>query len=232
MLRGQPEQSRPDRSSDAADARRADRVAVPSARRRADRRRGVRRLSACEPTVGAAGVRDRRRCLLFRLGGLSKIGGLPQVKLGWMTSTARTALVAEALDRLELICDTYLSVSTPVQLAARALLDDGAPVRDADPRARPRATTRRCATRWSPVRGAVDAARPDGGWSAVLRVPATRRRRGARPRSARARRRRSCIPGFFFDFPREAYLVVSLLPEPSIFATRRADGCMERVDGA
>ena len=69
------------------------------------------------------------RSLLFRLGGLSKTVGLPQVKLGWIAVDGPDELVAEALDRLELICDTYLSVSTPVQVAARSLLDRGAAVR-------------------------------------------------------------------------------------------------------
>src|SRR6185295_1090445 len=69
------------------------------------------------------------RCLLCRLGGLSKSIGLPQVKLGWIALDGPADVVADALDRLELICDTYLSVSTPVQMAARSLLERGAAVR-------------------------------------------------------------------------------------------------------
>src|SRR5581483_134178 len=53
------------------------------------------------------------RALTFALGGLSKSIGLPQVKLGWMAVSGPARLVASALDRLELICDTYLSASTP-----------------------------------------------------------------------------------------------------------------------
>jgi alanine-synthesizing transaminase len=68
-------------------------------------------------------------CLLCRLGGLSKSIGLPQAKLGWMALDGPAEVVAEALDRIELICDTYLSVSTPVQVAARSLLERGAAVR-------------------------------------------------------------------------------------------------------
>ena len=75
--------------------------------------------------------------LTFRLGGLSKSVGLPQVKLGWLAVDGPPALVDEALGRLELICDTYLSVSTPVQAAAPALLERGAPVRAADSRPDP-----------------------------------------------------------------------------------------------
>ncbi|MEO6237860.1 MAG: pyridoxal phosphate-dependent aminotransferase, partial [Vicinamibacterales bacterium] len=68
-------------------------------------------------------------CLLCRLGGLSKSVGLPQVKLGWIALDGPAAVVDEALDRLELICDTYLSVSTPVQIAARSLIGRGGIVR-------------------------------------------------------------------------------------------------------
>ena len=54
----------------------------------------------------------------FSLGGLSKACGLPQLKLGWIVSSS-----ASALDRLELIADTFLSVATPVQVALPRLLD-------------------------------------------------------------------------------------------------------------
>src|SRR4051812_18957744 len=68
-------------------------------------------------------------CLTFRLGGLSKSAGLPQLKLGWIIVDGPEPQVRGALDRLELICDTYLSVSTPVQHAAPALIAAGASVR-------------------------------------------------------------------------------------------------------
>ena len=67
--------------------------------------------------------------LTCRLGGLSKSIGLPQVKLGWIALDGPADIVSDALDRLELICDTYLSVSTPVQVAVRSLIERGAPVR-------------------------------------------------------------------------------------------------------
>jgi alanine-synthesizing transaminase len=70
------------------------------------------------------------RCLMFRLGGLSKSAGLPQVKLGWIAVDGPDRLVADALQRLEVIGDAYLSVATPVQVAASALIDRGAAVRE------------------------------------------------------------------------------------------------------
>jgi len=167
-------------------------------------------------------------CLTARLGGLSKTAGLPQVKLGWIALDGPQDLVGEALDRLELIADTYLSVSTPVQTAARRLLDGSAPIRAAilDRIRANHAILRRLAAASS----AVTVLAADGGWSAVLRVPATR------PEEELVLdllQRDGVIvhPGYFFDFDREAFLVVSLLPEPDVFA-RGVQRILERVDAA
>ena len=152
-------------------------------------------------------------CLTFRLGGLSKTVGLPQVKLGWMAVQGPDPLVAEALDRLELISDTYLSVSTPVQLAARQLLDRGSSVRaQILDRVRQNYTT---LTRLLSD-GAATVLPIDGGWSAVIRVPATRSEE-AIVLDLLDRASVAVHPGYFFDFPHEAFLVVSLLPPPDEF---------------
>jgi alanine-synthesizing transaminase len=152
--------------------------------------------------------------LTFRLGGLSKSVGLPQVKLGWLAAAGPRDLLSEAMDRLELICDTYLSVSTPVQLAAAGLMATGAAVRE-QIAARVRGnyeTLRELTARWP----AVEALPADGGWSAVLRVPATRSEEDI-VLDLLVHRDVVVHPGFFFDFPNEAYLVVSLLPPPATF---------------
>jgi alanine-synthesizing transaminase len=165
-------------------------------------------------------------CLTFRLGGLSKSVGLPQVKLGWIAVGGPDALAVEALDRLELICDTYLSVSIAVQIAAPRLLEDGAAVRDC--------ILDRVRTNYRSLRAladrypSIDVLHGDGGWSAVLRVASTRSEEDL----VLALLERDDVlvhPGFFFDFDREAYLVVSLLPEPAVFleGVRRL---MERAD--
>src|SRR5262249_27216835 len=72
---------------------------------------------------------DRHDLLSFVLGGLSKSIGLPQVKLGWFGLGGDDTLVKRALQRLEMVCDTYLSVSTPVQVAVAELLRQGAAIR-------------------------------------------------------------------------------------------------------
>ena len=83
------------------------------------------------PGADASSLLGESRVLTFTLGGLSKSAGLPQVKLGWMVVSGPADVVAQALERLEVICDTYLSVSTPVQVAAAKLIAESAPVREA-----------------------------------------------------------------------------------------------------
>ena len=70
----------------------------------------------------AGSVADDGPALAFALGGLSKSCGLPQLKLAWTAVSGPRRLVEEALARLEVIADSYLSVSTPVQVALPALL--------------------------------------------------------------------------------------------------------------
>lgn len=170
---------------------------------------------------------QRDACLVFRLGGLSKTAGLPQVKLGWIAVSGPGALVEEALDRLSLICDTYLSVSTPVQVAAPALLEASSLVRERI-LARIRENYRALCSA-SRSHGAISVLPIDGGWSAVIRVPATR----SEETLALDLLEHGVVvhPGFFFDFPREAYLVVSLLPEPAMFAAG-VRTILERADAA
>jgi alanine-synthesizing transaminase len=167
-------------------------------------------------------------CLVCRLGGLSKTVGLPQVKLGWIALDGPDALVAEALDRLELIADTYLSVSTPVQVAAASLLERGGQVR-AQILARLRANV---ATLREGVGGANGATvlPAEGGWSAVIRVPATRSE-ASLVLDLLERDGVVVHPGYFFDFPHEAFLVVSLLPDPDVFA-RAVRLLQDRLDAA
>jgi alanine-synthesizing transaminase len=153
-------------------------------------------------------------CLTLRLGGLSKSAGLPQVKLGWIIVDGPEPLVRKALARLELICDTYLSVSTPVQHAARALLAAGGGVR-AEILERVRMNARELRHVAGDYRS-IEILPADAGWSAVLRIPSTRAEEEIvidLLESAGV----VAHPGFFFDFPHEAFLVVSLLPPAGVF---------------
>ncbi len=152
--------------------------------------------------------------LTFVLGGLSKAVGLPQLKLGWMVVAGPASLVEKALARLELICDTYLQVATPVQHAAATLLKAGGPIATQIAQ-RVRANyghLARLSDRYPPV----TLVPPEGGWYAALQVP------GGRSEEELVLELLEhdhvlVQPGYFFDFPREAFLVVSLLPEPTVF---------------
>jgi hypothetical protein len=167
-----------------------------------------------DPRRAASVARDGP-ALAFALGGLSKSCGLPQLKLAWTAVTGPPRLVADALARLEVVADTYLSVSTPVQVAAPDLLarreELQAPLRE------------RVAANLLALRSALGPGspatllEPEGGWSAVLRVPATSTEE---ERVTRLLDQRDVLvhPGYFFDFPHEAFLVLSLLPPPAEFA--------------
>ena len=156
-----------------------------------------------------------RDCLTFHLGGLSKAAGLPQVKLGWIVVDGPEPVTRAALARLELICDTYLSVSTPVQIAAPALIAAGSEVRAAiRQRLRTNETELR---RMTAAYSSIEVLPCEAGWSAVLRVPSTRSEEDL---VVELLERDGVLvhPGFFFDFPHEAFLIVSLLPEGRTFA--------------
>ena len=168
-------------------------------------------LDARDPLTDIAA---RSEVLSFTLGGLSKTAGLPQVKLGWCIAGGPAPDRDAALGALELIADSYLSVGTPVQVAARPLLQAGASVRAAiQRRTRRNLSTLRAAAGRYP---ACEVLRADGGWSAVLRVPSTRSEEQWVLDLLHAERI-LVHPGYFFDFPREAYLVISLLPPDEIF---------------
>ncbi|MCU1384072.1 MAG: aminotransferase [Acidobacteria bacterium] len=169
-----------------------------------------------EPGAAARAGRAaaRQDVLSFSLGGLSKTVGLPQVKLGWLVVGGPDHLAQAALERLELVCDTYLSVSTPAQLAAAALLERGAFVR-AQIGARVRANYQALL---AAVAGEASCRvrASEGGWYAVLQVPSLE------PEEDLVLRLLAdgvlTHPGYFYDFPRQSFLIVSLLPPEASFA--------------
>jgi aspartate/methionine/tyrosine aminotransferase len=152
--------------------------------------------------------------LTVRLNGLSKLVGLPQAKLAWMILDGPVPLVREAVDRLEVIADTYLSVSTPVQVALPTLLADGGVVRD---QIRSRIARNLDTLARSAACGDVASLRrPQGGWTAVLRAPGLGADADALVR-ALLDRGVLAHPAYFYDFAHDGYLVVSLLTPPDQF---------------
>jgi alanine-synthesizing transaminase len=128
--------------------------------------------------------------------------------------TGPERLRVPALARLEVVADTYLSVSTPVQRAAPALL---ARLSELQPPIAERVRANREALRRRLGSGGpASVLDTEGGWSAVLQVPATE---SEEERVVRLLAEHDVLvhPGYFFDFPREAYLVLSLLPPRDVF---------------
>ncbi len=168
-------------------------------------------LDAAHPLTDIAA---HNKVLSFTLAGLSKSVGLPQLKLGWCIVGGPRPERDAALAALELIADSYLSVGMPVQVAVPHLLDAGASVRAAiQERTRHNLSALRAAVVRYP---ACDLLPAEGGWSSVLRVPATRSEEELVLDLLRVERI-LVQPGYFFDFPREAYVVISLLPEHELF---------------
>jgi aspartate/methionine/tyrosine aminotransferase len=137
---------------------------------------------------------------IFALGGFSKALGLPQMKLGWIIHPPDTTL----RERLALIADTYLSVSAPIQHAAAKWL--------ALRPAFQAAMMARLRENLAQVSGAL---RVEGGWYAILRLPATR----TEDEWTLALLASGVLvqPGYFYDFETEPYIVVSLLTPAEVF---------------
>jgi aspartate/methionine/tyrosine aminotransferase len=153
--------------------------------------------------------------LTFTMSGLSKIRGLPQMKAAWLAVNGPQKLKRESLARLEVIADTYLSMNAPIQLAMPFFISQRQNFqtqlmtriqRNLAELDRQLAAQKVCS------RLAVE-----GGWYAVLRVPATRSDEDL-ALSLLNDKNVYVHPGHFFDFPQDAYLVVSLISaEPDFF---------------
>lgn len=150
--------------------------------------------------------------LTFVMNGLSKISALPQMKLAWIVAGGPQPLRQQAMERLELAHDTFLSVSTPIQNAARSFLDFRKAIQK-QIGCRLRENLEHLS---SCLQGSAAQPLPvEGGWYVVVRVPAVI---GEESWVLGLLDEEKVLvhPGYFFDFPREAYLVFSLLtPEPA-----------------
>jgi alanine-synthesizing transaminase len=154
-------------------------------------------------------------CVIFALSGLSKISCLPQMKVGWIAVNGPREFRKEAEERLELIADTYLSMNAPLQLALPALLEE-----------REHIQTQLCARiqrnltvldRAIANQNLVSRLELQGGWYAVLRVPATC---SDEELAIEMIRQYELVlhPGHFYDFPGDGYLVVSLITPEDQFS--------------
>jgi alanine-synthesizing transaminase len=152
--------------------------------------------------------------LTFTLSGLSKISALPQMKLAWVVVNGPPDVLPQALARLEVIADTYLSVSAPLALALPAMLETR---RSLQPQILERVRTN---LHWLDEQLAaglpVSRLKADGGWYAILRLPAIRSDEDWAVELL-AEDGVLVHPGHFYDFSSEGHLVISLLPPAEIF---------------
>jgi aspartate/methionine/tyrosine aminotransferase len=168
------------------------------------------------------------RALTFSLGGLSKSACLPQVKLGWIVAGGPDAEVREALARLEMIADTFLSVGSPVQIACGRLLESAEPVR--------RQVRERVEANLGVLERAIGPDSPvsllecRAGWYAVLRVPSVM---SDEAWAVKLVEQQGVVvhPGSFFGFERPGYLVAGLLGrvDETHEAAQRIMACVERA---
>jgi len=152
--------------------------------------------------------------LTFTLSGLSKIAALPQMKVAWVTTTGPRQFVRTALDRLEIIADTYLSLNTPTQGALAALLEQR---RLLQPQLKQRIEENRA------LLGAQLSGRQnwqllaaEGGWYAVLRGKGEFSEEEFVIELLR-KHRVLLHPGHFYDFAQEGHLVLSLITPGETF---------------
>jgi aspartate/methionine/tyrosine aminotransferase len=163
-----------------------------------------------ERVTTLAGVEE---CLTFAMSGLSKVSGLPQMKLGWIVAAGPPALRKDAWERLEWIADTYLSVGTPVQQAGARLLAAGESVQ--------RQIRERTKANLEHARQALGGScatmlNVEGGWYITLQLPRTLSEEEW-ALSLLTRCHVLVQPGFFYDFETETFIVVSLLTDPGVF---------------
>src|SRR5437016_5947068 len=156
-----------------------------------------------------------RGALTFTLSGLSKISGLPQMKAAWLIAGGPQEWKREALARLEVIADIYLSVNAPVQLAIPKFLEHRHTFQNqvmSRVRRNLGELDRQLAAQKTISRLIVQ-----GGWCAVLRTPATRSDEDLAIELLNAQGV-SVPPGHFYEFPADGYLIVSLLTHERTFA--------------
>jgi aspartate/methionine/tyrosine aminotransferase len=162
------------------------------------------------------------------LGGLSKSSGMPQLKLGWIGFGGPNERVTDLMNAYEVVADTYLSVSTPVQTALNDLLTAGAAIRR---QIQARITRNLGSLRdFAAHAPSVSVLNVEGGWSAVVKVPAYRSEEALVLELLREDHI-LVHPGYFFDFESEAFIVVSLLSDPDTF-DRSVDQVLKRASRA
>jgi alanine-synthesizing transaminase len=151
--------------------------------------------------------------LTFVLSGISKIAALPQMKVAWIAAFGPKRESTPALDRLEVVADTFLSTNAPMQCALPSWIE-GAGAMQQQIRARTAANLRALDATIAAY-PAVTRLAVEAGWYAVMRVPALGSDEDLAVRLAE--HGVYVHPGYYFGFGGDGWLVVSLLPEEGEF---------------
>jgi alanine-synthesizing transaminase len=167
-------------------------------------------LNAVQPSFAGD-----RATLTFTMSGLSKISGLPQMKLAWLVVSGPQEQKREALARLEVIADTYLSLNTPIQLAAPALLAQRHGFQQ-QLMARVRRNLEELDTQLAAQQN-CSRLKVEGGWYAVLRVPVTRPDEELAVQLVETHGV-YLHPGLSYGIPGDGFLVISLITPEQEFA--------------
>jgi alanine-synthesizing transaminase len=165
--------------------------------------------SFCDSTFA-----ETKKALTFTMSGISKVAGLPQMKLSWVVVGGPDELVQEAISRLEIIADTFLSVSTPVMRALPEILEAAEPWQD---KLRARLETNRRALAPMLTGTSCSVRKRHGGWYAMFDVPD---RMDDEEWALEILEKEKVLihPGYLFDVEEPAVLVASLIVEPEVFA--------------
>ncbi len=153
--------------------------------------------------------------LTFTLSGLSKISGLPQMKIAWLIAGGPEAAKAQALARIEVIADTFLSINAPTQWATPIFLDERHGFQK-QVMARARKNLAEL-DRQLTAQKSCGRLEVEGGWYAVLRAPATS---SDEELAIELLEKKDVYvhPGHFFDFPADGHLIVSLITPELVFS--------------
>jgi aspartate/methionine/tyrosine aminotransferase len=171
------------------------------------------------PSEERGSLAGNRGALTFTLSGLSKIAALPQMKVAWVVTSGPPDLAQEAIARLDVIADTYLSMNAPIQWAVPVLMEQRKNIQ--------RQLLERVKTNLAELdrqlagQQACQRLSVEGGWYAVLRVPVTR---SDEELAIELVREKAVVvhPGHFYDFPSDGFLVVSLISDEKEFSAGTA----------
>jgi len=167
-----------------------------------------------EENKNYASLINNNEALTFVLGGLSKTLGLPQMKLSWIVMSGPQGLVEKSQERMEVIADTFLSVNTPAQNA----LNQWLPLREGIQKEIIIRLKQNLEfiQKQAALTSSCQLLKSEGGWYVILKIPTTRTEEEWALKFLN-KYHVFVHPGYFFDFQKEAYIVISLLPPHNVF---------------